>query len=343
MTLKPLFCILSLVLYLCAFEAHAHRKTDIIHFYNGDKLTGEIVSLMGGILKVSTDAMGTVQIEWPEIARMESEYHYEVRVTNGDRIYGSFSDKARPGQVLVTDVFARHQLESLAIVEIRPIEDSWVDRLNIHLSGTYGYTRASGVTQLAFNTEISYENERSRNTLTGQVDISDTNEGSTSSKRLNFQRAVWPGNRSDQFRTGFVNYEDNDELELDYRVAVGGGTGRYFIDTNRSRLTGAGGLQVITEKGFSDGSNEDIEGFLNVSYSTWKFSTPELHVDLNFTLYPSLTDAGRLRSYSNARISWEIIEDLSWDITAWATSDNNVEDNVSYWDYSITTGIGWDF
>ncbi|QFU75654.1 DUF481 domain-containing protein [Halioglobus maricola] len=335
--------ILALIFCLIGTEALAQRKTDVVHLYNGDKVTGEIKQLYGGILELSTDSMGRVRIEWPEVARVESKYHYEVRVSDGERLYGSFSNEARPGQLLLTDIFGRHELESLGVVEIRPVEETFIDRLDVYLSGTYGYTNASGVTQLAFNTEVSYEDEKSRNTLSARSEITETDEGSTSSTRINVNRGVWRLNRSDAFRTTFVNYEDNDELDLAYRIGVGAGLGRYVLDSHRTRLVGSGGLQVITEKNLGAETNQDVEAFFNLTYATWKFTTPELNVDLNFTLYPSVTDLGRLRSDSSLRLRWEMIEDLSWDITAWATSDNQVEDSDSYWDYSITTGIGWEF
>ena len=80
------FLRLALILVvLASTEAHATRKTDVIHFTNGDKLTGEIKALVNGILQLSTDAMGTINIEWPQVARIESIYYYEFRLTSGER------------------------------------------------------------------------------------------------------------------------------------------------------------------------------------------------------------------------------------------------------------------
>lgn len=341
---------LAIVLCLLSIQAHAQRKTDIITLYNGDRLTGEIKQLFGGILEFSTDAMGTVKIEWPEIARIQSKFHYELRLSNGDRLYGSLDDGARAGQVALVDIFGKHEVEWLQVTEIRPVEDSFAERLDVYLSAGYTYSKASGVTQLTFNTQVGYEDENSQNSFTARTDITDTDDGSTSSNRLDIQRSVWRENRSDSFRATFANYEDNDELGLDYRIGVGGGIGRFFIDTHQSRLSGLAGLQVITEKPLNDGSgeadtstNQDIELILTGNYAFWKFTTPELDIDFSFTLYPSLTDSGRVRSDSNLRIRWEMIEDLYWDITAWASTDNKSENDDGNVDYSITTGIGWEY
>ena len=91
---QKLLLILIMLSALLSANAHANRKTDIISMYNGDRITGEIVSLEGGIIKVKTDFMGTLSIEWPEIASVQSDYHYEVRLSDGERMYGSFHDES---------------------------------------------------------------------------------------------------------------------------------------------------------------------------------------------------------------------------------------------------------
>lgn len=349
-SLRTSIACLVLLLGLFSIEASAQRKTDIVTMYNGDKLTGEVKYLFGGILEFSTKAMGTVKIEWPEIARVESEYFYELRLSTGDRLYGSFDDTARPGQIVLVDIFGKHEIEWLQVTEIRPKEDSFAERLDVYLSAGYSYSRASGVSQISFNTVASYEDEKSRNTLSARTDLTETNDESTSASRVEINRAVWRENRSDAFRSVFANYEDNDELDLEYRIGAGGGFGRYFLDTHQTRLYGVAGLQVITERPLDGGavdadtsSNQDIELFLNANFAAWKFTTPELDVEIGFSLYPSLTDWGRVRSDSNLRIRWEIIEDLYWDITAWASTDNETENSDRSVDYSITTGIGWEY
>lgn len=343
MTAKNILTSLLILLAILSLEVQAQRKTDVVTLYNGDHLTGEIKLLFGGILELSTDSMGRVKIEWPEISHIGSKYHYELRLSDGDRLYGSLEGSKRAGQIVLVDIYGKHELDWLQVVEIRPVEDSFAERLDVYLSAGYSYSKASGVGLLSFNTEVSYEDKNTRNTLTARTDITDTDESSTSSTRVDINRAVWRESRSDTFRSVFANYENNDELELDYRIGAGGGRGRYFIDTHRSRLYGVAGLQLITEKQLEGNTNQDIEMFLTVNYATWKFTTPEVDVDLNFSLYPSVTDSGRVRSDSNLRIRWELIEDLYWDITAWASTDNESDNTDRSVDYSITTGIGWEY
>ena len=112
------------VFFWLSCAAHAeHKKIDVVTMYNGDRVTGEIISLFGGILEYDTDSMGKLKIEWQEIAHIESEFYYEFRLSNSDRYYGSVENTDRPGQLAVEDLDGTHTLEWLDVVEIRPIEN----------------------------------------------------------------------------------------------------------------------------------------------------------------------------------------------------------------------------
>lgn len=340
---KRLLLILLVLLSLISLNAQANRKTDVITMYNGDRITGEIVLLEGGMLEVSTDFMGKLRIEWPEISAIKSEYHYELRLSDGERLYGSFDSESRLGQIALVDIFGKHEVEWLNVVEIRPIEENFLDRLDIYLSTTFAYTKATDIGQVSFNTSVSYEDENSRNALSGRTDLTSTEEDQSSSSRYDISRTVWNRRRSDSFRSVFANFEHNDELELNRRIGAGGGLGRYWIDTHKTRFTGTTGLQVISEKSKREDENQDVELYLSTTLSTWKFTSPEMNIDMNFSVYPSLTDGGRIRTDGNIRIRWELVTDLFWDVTAWITTDNQAENTDTTTDYSISTGIGWNF
>ena len=44
----------------------------------------------------------------------------------------------------------------------------------------------------------------------------------------------------------------------------------------------------------------------------------------------------------DAKIRWELIKDLFWDVSAWGTFDNEA-DSGNEFDYGIATGIGWEY
>lgn len=324
--------------------AAAQRKTDTITLYNGDRITGEIKSLLGGRLNISTDAMGTLDVEWKEIASIASNYNYELRLDNGQRFYGSVKPGALPGTVMLEDVFGEKSFGWQEVVELRPVEESFIDRIDIYIAANYAFTKASGVTQTEFRADFSYEDEKTLNSLNSRVTVSDTDEESTASSRISLSRKVWV-DRAANYRLVFGGYESNDELGLDYRLSLGAGMGRYFIETPGSELIGSLSLQGLEERSIGGETQESIEGVLTMGYSRWRFDSPELRLKLDASLYPSLTESGRVRADTSATLRWEMISDLFWDFSAWGSYDNSTieQEAVGEFDWGITTGVGWSF
>ena len=341
MNIKRLLALILLPLYVASPNAIAHPKTDIVTLYNGDRLTGEIKQLEGGILKLSTDSMGTVNIEWQEIASIDSEFFYEFQLSSGVRHFGSVDDSTRPGQLIVAELGDKKDLEWLKVVRIRPIASNIIDRIDAYFSAGYSYTRANSLTQTSVKANIAYEDEKSRSRLDARSNLTDSDDEASSSSKVDIDRAVWT-RREGVFRSFQGNYEQNDELDLNYRLGVGAGFGRHFLDTYRNRLVGVAGLQVITEDNKSEGTDQNLELYLTSRYEAWRFNTPELHLDFSLNLYPSITESGRVRSSSDLSLRWEIVEDFFYDISAYGTYDNRAEGDSGV-DYGVTTGLGYDF
>jgi hypothetical protein len=41
-------------------------------------------------------------------------------------------------------------------------------------------------------------------------------------------------------------------------------------------------------------------------------------------------------------LSWELVEDLFWDITGWASYDDASQSGSDV-DYGVTTGVSWEY
>jgi hypothetical protein len=334
-----LLIIAMLIVSTTCLASPDNRKTDVVMLYNGDRITGEIKQLLGGQLEISTNAMNILKIDWQEISKIESIYHYEVRLLEGKRYYGTLHEPNRAGGILLNDVYGEHDISTLEVSEIRPVAKSFKDRIDVYLSLGYSYTKASSLGQTTVNTTISYEDEGTKNELNGRLTVTDADKLVTRSSKVDLSRNVWT-NRQDVYRTIMAGYEQNDELALNYRVSAGAGLGRYFTDSQRSTWTGALGLQVLTEESLDGSSRESAEAIINTQFSTWKFDTPELHVKLAGSVYPSLTESGRFRGDADFKIKWEIVADLYLDITAFGTYDNKANED-SRFDYGLSTGVGW--
>jgi len=319
----------------------AHSKTDVITLANGNDITCEIKRLLQGKLSCGTDSMGTVQIEWEDVVAVISDFRYEVRLQSAVRYYGFLANASEPGLIRVLETEREHTVAVLEVVELRPIEANVADRLDIRLSAGYSYTKASSISTLSLTSEVNYQDEQGITELNGRTSQTDQDSGSTSSNRYSISRQLWT-RRQELIRWFDGSYEDNDELELDYRYAVGLGLGRAFVDSNKQSFIGFLGFQGVKEKNQQGEKLNSLEGVLGITYSFWRFNTPETDLATAITAYPGITESGRWRSNIDIRLSWELIEDLFWDITSWATYDNSAQSG-SDTDYGITTGIGWTY
>ena len=333
---------LALILISSFAQASAPgRKTDVVTMYNGDRVTGEIKELFAGLLEIKTSSMGTIKIEWQEISKVQSKYRYEIRLSEGSRHYGAIGEAQRPGELQIISSRGDKHIGNLQVVEIRPAAQTFKDQIDAYVSVGYSYTNASSLGQGTINADVTYKTEKARNQLSARANHTETDNITTRSSKVDLGRSVWT-KRQDVYRILLASYETNDELALDYRISTGLAVGKHFVDTHRNSWEGALGMQVLTERTLLGDTQESVEGLIRSSYTTWKFSTPELHVKLNGGLYPSFTESGRWRGDGDIKIRWEIIGDLYWDITAFGTYDNQSADD-SRFDYGISTGVGWTY
>ena len=282
--------VVSLVLLLALHPAaEARPKTDVITMNNGDRITCEIRSMFAGVLECKTNYMDTVRLKWHHIRSISTDYSFEVRTSEGSRSYGLVSSDAENRQLAIEDIYGESRLDWLDIVELRPLQKTLKDAMNVYLSLGFDYTKATGVGQAQLSTDISYETESSRNSLNARSTLSSTDELDTRSSRVDLSRRSFIGD-SARYINYLGTYESNDALELVGRYSLGAGMGRYFLDNDRMQLVGLAGVQVNTEKDAFGESTDSVEGILSMEYSTWRLDTPKLDLRYILNFYPGLTE-----------------------------------------------------
>ncbi len=86
----------TILLQLESTPVMGRDKTDVVILKNGDHVTGEIKSLERGKMSLSTDSMGTLSIEWEDVAQVTSQWVFEVETEMGLRTVGSLSPATEP-------------------------------------------------------------------------------------------------------------------------------------------------------------------------------------------------------------------------------------------------------
>jgi hypothetical protein len=338
--------LLAIALLGCVLSdvALARDKTDIVWMTNGDRLTGEIKQLEHGKLRLSTDAMGEVRIEWDEISRIESDYAFQFERTDGTRVTGTVKETTEERKMRLADGESDTKFAHENVIRISQIENSFWERVKGSLALGYSFTKASNVAQGNFSGRATHRTEIRSFTVDGSTIItSDQNDDSTQRSDLQLNMTRFRQNR--WFNSYLLGFESNDELGLDLRTSFGMALGRYLVQTNTSELALLGGA-VGTAETLQGGASpqESIEGLVGLDYSRYVYDHPAVDLSARLNAFPSFTNSGRVRAQLDLSLRWEIINDLFWDLSYYNTYDSDPPSgSESTTDYGIVTSIGWSF
>ena len=364
---------LSCVLILCATQSWGHAKTDLITVANGDQITGAVNAMSAGKLSVSTSYAGTVNIKWREIKQIESRYLYEIRLDDGERIYGRFTTNTTENQLTLRVSGQYRQVDIDDIVEVRSIEEELADKLDLQLSSTFNADPNNK--QLVLYAAGTYDVRGGRTNFSARVDDtrSTPKEGKDDSSNASFvqvSREFWRQRGTAQsYRVLNARYDTNDELNIDHRGSLGIGLGRYLINDLGHELAVQAGVQGTQEwRGSCDEQNQgriqpnnlskttriddnlercsDAELFFNIKWHLYSFQKRDMDIYLTGNTYPSLSDWGRVRGDLNLIINWELFNNFYWTVNARTEIDNagdREDDSYGNSDYTLTTGISWKY
>jgi|TARA_X000000950_G_scaffold104509_1_gene131748 hypothetical protein len=343
-----------------SIEAWSHAKTDLITVTNGDQITGAVNSMSAGKLSVSTSYAGTVNIKWREIKQIESRYLYEIRLDDGERIYGRFTTNTTENQLTLRVSGTNRQVEIDDIVEVRSIEEELSDKLDLQLSSTI--TADPNNKQLVLYAAGTYDVRGGRTNFSARVDDTrstpkDKPPTSSNSSFVQVSREFWRDRGTAQsYRVLNARYDTNDELNIDHRGSLGVGLGRYLINDLGHELAVQAGIQGTQEwRGSCDdqiqpgrqnnvstlalndevtaGEDEDTtrkslercadaELFFNVKWHLYSFQKRDMDIYITGNTYPSLSDWGRVRGDLNVIINWELFNNFYWTVNARTDIDN---------------------
>ena len=349
---RTVLVVASLVL-LPAISAEARDKTDIIYLANGDRITGEIKELDRGKLQVKTDSMGTIYMEWEDIASVESNYQFQFERSDGTRVTGKIQPTSEESSITLLAGLGRVTFAHERVVRISQIEDSFWDQLKGSLSFGYSFTKASDVAQANAGFSVSHRTRERAYTLDGSTIITrDQNNKQTDRSTLNSGLTRFHANR--WFNNFTFGFESNDELGLDLRTSFGAGIGRYLVQTNRTELSLVGGLLATAENldpvdtggGATTGqsSTENLEAQFGIAFDRFIFDSPSMDLSTSLYVYPNLTESNRTRSQLDISLRWELIKDLYWDLSYYNSYDSKPPSgSESTSDYGIVTSVSWSF
>ena len=339
-----LLLLASLLAYSSAVSAAP--KTDIVVLINGDHITGEVKSLEYNQLKLSTEHMGTIYIEWDKIASLQSNQYLLLERTDGTRYYGQLveGDDDSTLQVARSVDEPAVAVDMAVVVRAQPIEGGdFIDRLDGYVSAGLDIAKASDRRSIDLAGGLSSRTRVRAWALDGSVNLTDDSAGETS-ERYQLQGSYRQFVRARDFYLGFTGFERNTELDLNLRTMVGGGYGRYFVQNNHSEWLGGLGMAYSHENYTGGETFDSVEGVLTTSFKIFRYDFPETDIGGSLTLLPSLTKSGRYRAEADLRAKYEFVDDLYFELKVYGSYDSKppLADSQQS-DYGLTTSLGYSF
>ncbi len=325
-----------------ALPLHA-QKTDVIALLNGDAITGEVKELDRGLLRYSTDDMGTIYVEWDKIARVVSRNYFEVELASGLKFYGTLDPPAEDGKVVVSLVVP-DTLELLEVVAITRIKATFWSRLSGFVDLGFSYAKANKNAQVTTAAEVRYRGRKWAGSLRGDTYFQ-RQEGAESTSRNSLNFTVQRFLARKWAVGGNAKAEQNQQLDLDGRFTVGTGAWRAAVQSNRVVLLVLGGVQASSEAFDGGPWNFSMELTLGSEFSLFRFHNPKTDVTSKLSLFGSVTDLGRFRFDFEVRGKYELFSDFHLGLTFFDKFDSRpgTAEGVSNNDFGTTLSIGYSF
>ena len=315
-------------------------RTDVVTLPNGDRITGEVVSLERGRLEFKTDDAGTLEIEWDNVATLEAMRQFDVLTSDGSRFLGSLGRAAEPFVLMVGDV----SLPMFQATLIFPIGANFWKKLDGSLDVGFNYTRSSGVAQATLGSETVFRrpafavNLDFSATLTKQQDETEPDDrGNLDLSYVRYRGRRW-------LVSGATRLETNESLGLVLRSQVGAVVGLRLVNTNRAQFEVGGGLMVNDERGVDTDPTQNLEGLLTLRSSFYTYDRPKTTFSGSVQYYPNLTTWGRQRLQVDSNIKREVWKDFYFSFDVFDTFDSAPPNpDAARNDVGVVTSISWSY
>ena len=336
---RALACAAALAL-LAPRPAAAREKTDVVALVNGDHVTGEIMGMSRGKLDYKTDDAGRLSIEWVKVVRATSVHLYELQTSDGTKHYGALLplDDGEGGSVRLGDGTT---LPIPEVVSIVPLDAGLLARLQAYLDVGFTLAKSNDALTLTGEGLVRYRGERLGAGL--QFDLyfqDDANNVAVSRGAIQLTGEMYFERWTAQV---VAAAEQNDELDLKLRLLAGAGASYAALRNNWTELWATGGIAGIREQYTTGDPVYSLTAYLVGDWDAFRYDSPKLDAGVSVTLYPYLTDLGRVRIQGDFRVKYEIFSDFHVGLTFSDTYDSRPPEGGSNNDYLFTFTIGWSY
>ena len=329
----------------------AREKSDVIVMNNGDRFTGEIKGLDSGVLFVNFDYMdGTSSIQWSKVHHLESKQLFVVKTENGEVYSGTLDtvegSAGRPINIQISESTERVEtVEQSQVVEVDQTADRFWQRLNGAINSGIMYSKGNQTTQYNLTSSVEYPQERwsaAANISSSLASSTGDNPSTRNSEAIDALRLLrW----NNWYYSGTSSFLQSSTQDIRLQTNLSGGIGRYLKNTNHAKISILAGLAwqntTYSQSTNSQASPNIAAAVVAAELKLFKFDKTNL--DVTATVFPALTQPGRVFFNTNATYYVKLFRHLTWNVSFYGNWDNQPPPHFSGSDYGTSSGIGWKF
>ena len=339
---SPRFVLVGL-LVLIANGAAAERNDEVV-LLNGNTITGEVKSLQQGKLQFKTDNAGTIYIEWEYVNSVTSTNFFEVETQLGVHHYGMLAPGPEAKTLTIVGPTASVVLEMDRVVTIMPIKKTFWGRIDGSLNVGASFTSADSIFQYSIESDATYRVRKfSAKVALSLIETRQEERDTTFKDSLDFTYTRYRKNR--YFGSGLIGVDRSSELGIDFRAEIGGVYGRSFIQSSRTRLTGAMGVVVSRESPIGEEPSGTVfSALIRGQYHFFLYNFPKTDIFVDLGLLPSISEWPRTRVEFNASLMREIVSDFTVNFSVYDSYDSDPPgDAIANHDFGVILSIGYTF
>jgi hypothetical protein len=335
---------------LVAAPAHAAPKTDVIVLLNGDRITCEVKELLYGQLKIKTDDIGTIYIEWNKIASLTTTQHLQIDLADGRHLFGRAPEAGSKTAML--RLASDQDGEGATAIEV-PMSDivrvatsvqgeAWYRRLDGSVSVGYSYTQANSLQTFSFAGDVYSRTSKHRWEIALNTQMSDdaSGPGSQSSYLSGTVERFLPDR---YFQETQLVFSRNKELGLDLRGLIGALYGRYLQQREGREWRTAAGLAASSESS-ADGTHRNVLwAQLGTDLRIFRLDSPKTNVTATLAVLPAVSEWGRVRGEARIDARHELITDFFFELTYSDSYDSRPSSGAEKNDWYLSTSLGYTF
>lgn len=250
---------------LFMLNATALRADEVV-MVNGDRLTGTVLRMDGGVLQFETAYAGVVSIDWEKVRELSTDTPMRLRLENGELL--NSQQLTREQQHFLLEAEGENEARGVSVADINP--SAWETGEGYRLSGRVDLSVKAnrGNTdqdEIDISTDLEWRYLKHRARLFGELEY-DVNGGEQTRNKWNLST------KYDRFVSGkhYVGaglFLEHDKFaDLDLRTSVGPYIGQQFITGSKMNLSAEIGVTYVFENFASDPDDDYVAASWSVDF-----------------------------------------------------------------------------